>query len=252
MRSLQLANLLAAAAPSLFRFDGVMSAPTVSLAGFTDERRTELLRRAVNRDHVALDLNILGYEQRPGVRNRKSVRFADKSLPAMAKSSVGRPFIRDHMQGDSTARSGTITSATATSSSGSAEIWMGVSLTEPAAVERALRELMGPVSIGVNPTGPINCTICDAEILSTSKCLLEFHLPGTETDDGVVEWEYTSSEIVELSECLVPAVAGAGIESIRDTLRASLSAAGFSTNPSAPASVTDGEMWKRISRIRRH
>jgi hypothetical protein len=187
----------------------------------------DLLDRAVRRERVEIEIDILAYEQgavgkdgKP-LRNRSSVRFRDKILTKLGRSGTGTPFLRDHRQGDSSARGGTvIASETTKLDDGRYQIRQTVRLTEPTAVERALRGLMSAVSIGWRPTGPVHCTLCKAEVLT--ECL---HLPGDhdEESDSHVEWEFQDAELIETSEVPVPGVQTAGIESIR----AALSAATF-------------------------
>lgn len=192
--------------------------------------RDALLARAVARESVELELDVLAYEQgrrdASGKRigNRNGIRVRDGAMMRLGSSGAGRPFLRDHLQGDVTARGGTVlTSKTSKlTEDGHYEVRQTVRLTEPAAVERALRGLMSTVSIGLHQTGPVNCTACSTEVLS--RC---FHFPGdTATDkDGAeieVEWEFTSAELVETSEVSVPAVPSAAIKGFRAALALSL------------------------------
>lgn len=191
--------------------------------------RDALLARAVAREAVELEIDLLAYEQGrrnasgERVRNRNGVRFRDGLMVRLGNTGVGRPFLRDHRQGDVTARGGTVIASKTSklTEDGHYEIRQTVRLTEPSAVERALRGLMSTVSIGWNPTGPVLCTACGTEALA--KC---WHFPGdTATDDDgneiEVEWEFTDAELVETSEVSVPGVPSAGIESIRAALAAS-------------------------------
>lgn len=188
--------------------------------------RDALLAKAVARDAVELELEVLAYEQgrrdASGKRigNRNGIRIRDGAMVRLGSSGAGRPFLRDHMQHDVTARGGTVLTSKTTkvTEDGHYEIRQTVRLTEPSAVERALRGLMSTVSIGLHPTGPVNCTACGSEILT--KC---WHFPGdTATDkDGAeidVEWEFTSAELIETSEVSVPAVPSAAIEGFRAAL----------------------------------
>lgn len=187
----------------------------------------ELLGRAVRRERVEVEVDLLSFEQgkrdKDGqvIRNRNGVRFRDGAMSRLGRSGVGTPYLRDHRQGDSTAIGGRIVkSATIKADDiGHYQVKQTVLVTEPAAVERLLRGLVSAVSIGWHPTGPVMCTACKAEILT--ECwhwpLDVVHVDG---EEHVVEWEYTEAELVETSECPVPAVPTAGIEGIRAALSA--------------------------------
>lgn len=210
---------------------------------------TELLERAVRREAVEIELDVLAYEQGrrdasgARVKNRNSVRFRDGLLMRLGNSAVGRPFLRDHKQGDVTARGGTIVASKTSkvTEDGHYEIRQTVRLTEPSAVERALRGLMSTVSVGWNPTGPVNCTACGTEVLT--KC---FHFPGDTAKDANgaevdVEWEFTAAELVETSEVSVPGVPSAAIEGFRAALA-------LGKNPGARAPTKD-QMQQKLASI---
>lgn len=216
-QALTVASHLAAGSVCELRASGKAMAPA---------DRDALLAKAVAREYVELELDVLAYEQGrrdangKRITNRNGVRFRDGAMMRLGSSGAGRPFLRDHMQGDVTARSGTVlTSKTSKlTEDGHYEIRQTVRLTEPSAVERALRGLMSTVSIGWNPTGPVNCTACGTEILT--RC---FHFPGDDAlDKGgapiEVEWEFTSADLVETSELSVPGVPTASIEGFRAAL----------------------------------
>lgn len=192
-----------------------------------------LLARAVARERVELELDVLAYEQ--GVRgpdgkrlhNRNHVRFRDGLMVRLGRTGTGTPFLRDHKQGDSSARGGTVVESRTekVDDDGHYRVLQTVRLTEPSAVERALRGLTSAVSIGWRPTGPVHCTACKAEILT--RC---HHFPGDvlEDSDEPVEWEFQDAELIETSEVPVPGVPSAGVEGIRAALAAQMSA-----NPTA-------------------
>lgn len=192
----------------------------------TKDGRAELLAKAVSREHVELELTVLAYEQKVGESNRNFVRFRDGSMLSLGRTGKGKPFLRDHQQHDVTARGGTILeSKTVKAADGHYRIEQTVQLTDPAAVERALRGLMGSVSIGWNPTGPVECSACGKAVLVRGWC---WHWPGDEIklDGGdrtvAVEWIYTSADLLETSEVSVPGVPSAGIEGVRAALSAAL------------------------------
>jgi len=187
----------------------------------TPEKRDELLAAVRDGKHVELLLHLRAFEQKPGVRNRKGVRFRDGALMAFGRSGKGMPFLRDHAQGNLLARGGTILdSKTEKLGEGDYGIDQDVQLTAPWAVDAALRGLLDGVSVGIFPTGPVLCSGCGTEVLDAC-----FHFPGDtiSTDDEVehvVEWVYTSADLVETSAVNVPAVPTAHIEGIRAALSA--------------------------------
>ena len=78
------------AAPSLFQFRGgadpaaVAASVASSVSAISPERRADLLRAAVAREHVELTIEALAYTQVRGERNRNSVRFAEAAIKEMA------------------------------------------------------------------------------------------------------------------------------------------------------------------------
>lgn len=214
--------------PEVFRatFE-VADAPIVLRAddgtAITPARRDELLQALHEGRHVALSLDIMPFRQRDGERNRNNVRFRTGGLRAMGRTGKGKPFLRDHSQGESLAVGGEILSSRMEPELvAGAEEWrlhQSVRLTAPWAVELALRDLIRFFSIGWNPTGAVLCTACGKDYFR--EC--SEHWRGQVLEDGtVVELEYQDAELVETSCVPVPAVLGTHIESIR----AALSAAG--------------------------
>ncbi len=199
-------------------------------------RRDELLAKCAANEYVELEVDMLAYEQVTGARNRNSVRFRDGLMMSLGSSGKDTPFLRDHRQGDVTCRAGTVLSSkTEKRGEGDYVIRQTVKLTAPWAVELALRGLLGSVSIGWNPTGPVNCSACDAPIFT--KC---WHCPGdtlSEKDiEGggkrkvrdalgpiTVEWIFTAAELIETSMVNVGGVPSARADDIRASLSASLS-----------------------------
>lgn len=186
------------------------------------EARKEMLARAVAREEVRLVLDLESYEQKTGERNRNNVRFRDGAMLRIGRSGKGNPYMRDHRQGDVTARGGTIlASKTEPLGDGHYKILQTVELTDPQAVERALRGLMSFVSIAWNPIGPVMCSACNKPVLDRGGC---WHWPGDSVLAGdttfTVEWIYDDAELVETSEVSVPGVPSAGITGIRAALAA--------------------------------
>lgn len=183
-----------------------------------------LLAKAVARERVSLTIEMLAYEQGRRdssgkvVKNSKGIRVRDGAMQAFGRSGKGAPFMRDHLQRDSTARGGTITASSTTKvdEAGHYKVMQTVELVEPAAVERALRGLMSAVSVGIDPAdGDVTCTACDAPIFT--KC---YHFPFdlVAKKDGTsieVEWEFTNPRLVETSEVPIAAVQAAEIQSVR-------------------------------------
>lgn len=198
-------------------------------------RRDELLAQCMAGAYVELELDVKAFEQEAGKSNRNFIRHRDGALMDLGRSGKGTPFLRDHRQGDSLARAGTVVaSRTEKVAEGHYVIHQTVKLTASWAVELALRGLISTVSIGWHPTGPVMCSACNAEIFSVC-----WHWPGDKlrevdlgeagkklkrdsTGDITVEWIFTESELVETSIVPVPAVPSAHIEDIRAALTASI------------------------------
>jgi phage major head subunit gpT-like protein len=206
-------------------------------AKLTDARRDELLEKCRAGHYVEVEVEILAYEQKAGERNRNSVRFRDGEMVALGRTGEGTPFLRDHRQGDSTAKGGIIiASATEKRGEGDYCIRQTVKLTEPAAVERALRGLLDAVSIGWRPTGPVLCSAHNAPVYTKCFCWPGDRLVEKDDDNGgkrkvrhadgniVVEWIYTKAELVETSEVPIGGVPQARAGEVRAALFASLSA----------------------------
>lgn len=191
------------------------------------EAADELLARAVKRDRVELLVDLLAYEQGRRdadgqvIKNANRVRFRDGLMISLGRSGRGRPYLRDHAQRTVLAVSGRIVDSRAikVDDAGHYQLRQSVLISDPGAVERALRGLVPGVSIGWDPSGPVHCTVCKAEI--GSKC---YHWPGelVETKAGLVEveWEFQEASLLETSEVAVPAVSTAGVEGIRAALAA--------------------------------
>lgn len=227
------AELLAEARTAVSRagFGHVLALRAVGTTTALDTTtRDEMLGRAVRGEYVELEIDLLAYEQKTGERNRNAVRFRDGAMATLGRSGVNKPFLRDHNQWDVTARGGTIlASKTVKLDGGHYRVEQTVRLTDPGAVQRALRGLMSSVSIGWNPTGPIECSACGKPVLERGSC---WHWPGDEipinggTEKVIVEWIYTSAELLESSEVSVPGVPSAGIEGVRAALSAALNRGG--------------------------
>ena len=200
----------------------------------TQAAADELLAKAVARDRVSVVMSVLAYEQgrrdAKGVvlKNRKGVRVRNGAMQALGRSGKGTPFMRDHEQRNSLAKSGTVIESKTTqlTDDGHFQVLQEVELTEPTAVERALRGLVSAVSVGLEPLGPVTCTACKTEIFTSC-----FHWPfdvvklkdGSEVE---VEWEYSEAGLRETSEVPIGAVHHAAVQSVRAQLDAQLSGVG--------------------------
>ena len=211
-------------------------------ASVTDARRDELLAKCNAGEHVEIEVDLLAFEQQPGIANRNYVRFRDGGLRALGRSGKGTPLLRDHLQDDLGARAGTIVdSKTIEIAEGHYQIRQTARVTAPWAADALLRGNLDRFSIGWNPTGPVVCSACDRPILTVCS-----HFPGdrlavgedgkkTRSADGdlAVEWIFTSADLVETSGVSVPAVPSAQIEGIR----AALSAHGFGNSGEVPEEI---------------
>ena len=240
--------------PSITRSVSIDQAVLAVRAGdgraITPEVRDELLAKLAANEYVEVEVDLLAYEQKAGVPNRKFLRFRDGLMARLGASSATKPFLRNHDQADVMARAGTILSGkTEKRGDGDYAILQTVRLVAPWAVELALRGLVDRASIGWHPNALPHCTVCKAEVFS--KC---YHWPGDRLaeehgEDGrkrlvrradgdrVVEWEFGDAEITETSFVNVPAVPGAGIRSIRASLCAELGLA-FDDDTPIPGDVT--------------
>jgi len=242
------------AAPGLFRtsVDGARVAPdTLKFGGerLTDATRGELLAKLNAGEHVELEVDLLAYEQESGVSNRKFVRFRDGLMVKLGRSGTGTVFLRDHEQGNSLAVAGeVIASATEKVADGKYVIRQTVRLTASWAVRIALEGNLRAVSIGWNPTGPIECSIHNAPVWSKPEC---YCWPGQTFEEQpgeggkgkrlarkaggpiVAEFIYTDAELVETSMVPIGGVRTAHAEDVRAALFASLSAG----NPSIASAL---------------
>lgn len=201
-----------------------LSADGKTKIALTDEERDQLLAKCAANEYVRLVVEVLAYEHTEGEPNRRFVKIRDGAVLSAARTAEGRPFLRDHAQGNQLARAGTILESRGVRrGDGEYAIEMVVELTAPWAVDLALRGLLTFVSIGMNPTGPVLCSLCGTEIFSECCHILGEEIvkkPGSKP--VTCEWIFTSVEIVECSAVNVPAVPGAQIEGIRAALSAAL------------------------------
>lgn len=182
--------------------------------------RDQLLAKVAAGEHVELTMDVLAFEQRRDEANRNGIRFREGMLIKFGRTGVGTPFLRDHEQDEVEARAGTVTaSRTEKRGEGDYVIRQTVKVSAPWAVDLALRGLLGSVSIGARPTGPVECSICGTEVLTDC---WHFPLDTVDGKDGpqVCEWVFTDAELIETSVVNVPAVPSARIQAIRAVLSA--------------------------------
>lgn len=198
----------------------------------TDELRDQLLAKCAAGEHVEIDVDILAFEQRPGVANRNFLRFRDGAMLKLGASGKGTPFLKNHDQGDVEARGGTITrSQTEKVGEGEYHLRQTARLSAPWAVSMALRGLLDKVSIGW-AGDDVTCSVCGTAVYT--EC---YHWPGDRVSEEAgadgkkryvrdrkgslrVEWIFNDPSLVETSAVNVPAVPMAGIEAVRAALSA--------------------------------
>lgn len=203
----------------------------------TDSVRNELLAKLKAGEHVEIDVQLHSFEQTAGEQNRNFVRFRDGAMLNIGRSGKSTPFLRDHLQRDSSAKGGTIhTSATTKVDEGKYSIDQVATLKAPWAVEAALHGLIEYLSIGWNPTGPVICSVHNTPVWTRCDCWPGDRLAEVEDEAGgkrkvykadgpiVAEWVYTAAELVETSMVNVPAVPQARAQEVRASLFATLSA----------------------------
>lgn len=208
-------------------------------AALTESKRSELLAKLKAGEPVELEVDLLAYEQEAGVPNRKFVRFRDGAMVKLGRTGVGTVFLRDHDQGNSLAVAGEIiSSATEKVADGRYVIRQTVRLSADWAVKIALEGNLRAVSIGWNPTGPINCSIHDAPVWSKPEC---YCWPGQAFEEQIgeggkkrlvrkaggpviAEFIYTEAELVETSMVPIGGVRTAHAEDVRAALCTSLAA----------------------------
>lgn len=190
---------------------------SISTSGnlISDADKKEILQKVRSGEPVRLEMDIRAFQQ-TAMPNRRFARFKDSKLAAGAKSFAGKPFLRDHAQGNLLARGGTILASKLDEIDGGKAMNQTVELVAPWAVEMAVLGLMDRFSIGWWPTGPVLCTVCENPLISRD-CI---HWPGQMYDGKLCEVLYTDFVGVETSGVSVPAVVDTGIEEIRAALSA--------------------------------
>lgn len=203
-------------------------------------RRDELLAKVAAGEYVEIEIDLLAFEQKPGLFNGKFVRFADPAMLALGKSGVGMPLLRDHEQGNVQARAGTVVASKAEDLGGGHwRLIQTAAVTAAWAVELVLRGLIDRFSIGWRATAPVLCSACNKPVFSAcyhwaGDRLREQVVDGQKRlvrdalGDVVVEFIFTAARLVETSAVSVPAVPSAQIEAVRAAVLADL---GVSSDP---------------------
>lgn len=170
---------------------------------------------------VELYMDAVTFVQRGNEPNRNLVRFKNSALTKMAKSFVGMPFLKNHDQGDTASRAGTIVASKLEIDGDTRSIVMTLKITAPWAIEDTLRGNVDRFSIGWDPTGPVECSICGSPMpwywCANDKTE---HMVGETYGDKVCQWEFTAADGVEVSTVNVPAVVGTEADGIRAQLSA--------------------------------
>ncbi len=193
----------------------VLALSAEGAGAITESSRKELLSAVRSGQQVDLHLRAQVFFQAKGLMNRNFVRFRQGMLRGFAGSFEGAPFLRDHAQWNSLAVGGRILSSALERDveADTSAIVQEVKLSAPWAVELALTGLMDKFSIGWRPTGPVHCSLCDAD---WSQC---DHWPGKPDDRGrIAEAVFQEADGIETSAVPIPAVPETGIEDVRAAL----------------------------------
>jgi hypothetical protein len=206
-------GIVESSAPVLFRAG---SAESMSKAD-----RKELLKQVRAQiatgegDPIELEVEAVTYIQR-STPNRNAIRFKDAKsvLNKIAKSGKGNPVLRDHDQHSVMSRGGTVLTSKSEVVGDETHFKQRLSLVKPWLVEGVLDGTVDRFSIGWFPTGPITYSHNGEEVAGWPE-----YWPGDELEDGsIVEWVYSSADLIEVSAVNVPAVTGTHIEGIRSAL----------------------------------
>ena len=196
-------------------------APMLFLAGsdksLTKAERKDLLERSRGGEALTIEVEAVTYIQRD-TPNRNAIRFKNtaSALKKIAKSGKGSPVLIDHDQRSVMSRGGTVLSSSAEKVGDEWHFKQRLELVKPWAVEGVLDGTIDRFSIGWYPTGPILYSHNNEEVVGWPK-----HWPGDVLEDGtVVEWVYSSADLIEVSGVNVPAVTGTHIEGIKSALAA--------------------------------
>jgi hypothetical protein len=186
-------------------------------APLTAGERKALLERVRAGEAIEIEVEATTYIQRADP-NRNAIRFKDtaSALRKIAKSGKNTPVLRDHESGSVMARGGTVLSSVAEKVGEEWHFKQRLKLVKPWAVEGVLDGTIDRFSIGWYPTGPILYSHNGKEVEGWPD-----FWPGDQLEDGtIVEWVYTSADLIEVSGVNVPAVTGTHIEGIRAALAA--------------------------------
>lgn len=170
--------------------------------------------------HVELKTRAITFRQKDGSPNKNYLRFKSSKLGDIASSFAGKPFLVDHNKWSQSARKGTILSSEGVPLAGG---WFGfrqvLHVVKPDAVISVLDGTIDAFSIGWDPRGEVRCTAHNVDVRSRKSCYwTEGCYPGKLVEvDGekrIAEYEWQSTEGLEVSGVNTPAVSGTKIENI--------------------------------------
>lgn len=170
--------------------------------------------------HAELRVRATTFRQKDGHPNKNYLRFKSSALASIAGTFVGRPFLVDHNKWSQSARKGTILASEAAPLAGG---WTGfrqsLHVVKPDAVISVLDGTIDAFSIGWDPRGTVVCTAHGVDVRSRKSCYwTEGCYPGKLVDvDGekrIAEYEWQSTEGLEVSGVNTPAVSGTKIENV--------------------------------------
>lgn len=196
--------------------------------GDMSRAKAQLIESVRAGKHVELRARIIGFRQKDGHPNKNFLRFKSSKLADIAASFARKPFLLNHNKWDQEARQGTIESSEAAALAGG---WtgfrMGLHVVKPHGVISILDGTLDMFSIGWDPRGAVICTAHGVDVRSRKSCYwTEGCYPGKLVEiDGaskIAEYEWQTTEGLEVSGVNTPAVSGTKIEEIRTALAAEL------------------------------
>lgn len=170
--------------------------------------------------HAELKVRATTFRQKDGHPNKNALRFKSSQLGAIATSFTSKPFLVDHAKWAQSARKGTILSSEGAPLAGG---WFGfrqqLHVVKPDAVISVLDGTIDAFSIGWDPRGEVRCTAHNVDVRSRKSCYwTEGCYPGKLVEvDGekkIAEYEWQTTEGLEVSGVNSPAVSGTKIENV--------------------------------------
>lgn len=189
--------------------------------GVLDSKAKAALIEAVRAGkHVELKVRATTFRQKDGHPNKNALRFKTSQLGNIASSFTGKPFLVDHAKWAQSARKGTILESEGAPLAGG---WFGfrqhLHVVKPDAVISVLDGTIDAFSIGWDPRGVVICTAHGVDVRSKQSCYwTEDCYPGKLVEvDGekkIAEYEWQTTEGLEVSGVNSPAVSGTKIENV--------------------------------------